>query len=290
MVRVKTYGLLAGLGALLAAPVVQAAPKVSDFMAQNGQARIEVLAQGRGPTIVLLPSLGRGQDDFDAIAPRLADAGFRVLRPQPRGIGRSTGPMTGITLHDFAGDVAAAILADNHGEPEKVILAGHAFGSFVGRMLATDRPDLTRALVLIAAGAGKTPSPPKARQAIKDSANASLPEADRLRALQYVFFAPGNDPHIWLTGWHPNVLNQQRAADDGTPMKSYFDGGGRVPILDIQPTQDVIAPVSDSEILKKELAPRVTVLTVPHSGHALIVEQPAAVSRDLVDWARKLSK
>ncbi len=77
--------------------------------------RIEVLAQGSGPLVVLLPSLGRGAADFDPIAERLADAGYRVLRPQPRGIGRSRGPMTGIDLHDYAADVAAVIEHENNG-------------------------------------------------------------------------------------------------------------------------------------------------------------------------------
>ena len=49
----------------------------------------------------LLPSLARDSDDYDEVAEGLAAAGFRVLRPKPRGIGRSTGPMTGITLHDL---------------------------------------------------------------------------------------------------------------------------------------------------------------------------------------------
>ena len=31
-------------------------------MVTRGDARLEVLAQGKGPTIVLLPSLGRGAD------------------------------------------------------------------------------------------------------------------------------------------------------------------------------------------------------------------------------------
>ena len=70
-------------------------------MVTRGDARLEVLTQGTGPPIVLLPSLGRGAADFDPIAARLADAGFRVLRPQPRGIGRSTGPWQGVTLEDL---------------------------------------------------------------------------------------------------------------------------------------------------------------------------------------------
>ena len=62
------------------------------ILVTRGEARLEVLTDGKGPPIVLLPSLGRGVADFDPIAERLAAAGFRVLRPQPRGIGQSTGP------------------------------------------------------------------------------------------------------------------------------------------------------------------------------------------------------
>jgi pimeloyl-ACP methyl ester carboxylesterase len=73
-------------------------------------------------------------------------------------------------------------------------------------------------------------------------------------------------------------------------MSAYFAGGGVAPILDIQPTQDTIVPVSDSEIIKTKLAPRVTVVIVPHAGHAMIIEQPALVTKALVDWAHKLPK
>ena len=39
---------------------------------------IEVHVMGEGPTVVLLPSLGRGAADFQALAARLARAGFQV--------------------------------------------------------------------------------------------------------------------------------------------------------------------------------------------------------------------
>ena len=58
---------------------------------------IDVIVEGQGPAIVLLPSLARDSDDYDEVAEGLAAAGFRVLRPQPRGIGRSSGPLTGLT-------------------------------------------------------------------------------------------------------------------------------------------------------------------------------------------------
>jgi hypothetical protein len=74
---------------------------------------IEVLSQGPGPVIVLLPSLGRSGEDYDSVAAILAADGFRVLRPQPRGIGRSKGPMDGLNMHDLATDVARVIENEN---------------------------------------------------------------------------------------------------------------------------------------------------------------------------------
>src|ERR1051326_7381756 len=71
--------------------------------------RIETLVDGQGPAIVLLPSLARDSEDFGEVAAGLARQGFRVLRPQPRGIGGSTGPLTNVTLHDFARDIAEVI-------------------------------------------------------------------------------------------------------------------------------------------------------------------------------------
>ena len=69
-----------------------AASAVTSTIVQRGPVSIEVLAQGAGHRVVLLPSLGRGATDFDVMAERIAAAGYRVLRPQPRGIGRSTQP------------------------------------------------------------------------------------------------------------------------------------------------------------------------------------------------------
>src|SRR3954470_12969390 len=66
--------------------------------------RIDVIAEGSGPPVVLLPGRGRDSLDFDDLAADIAKAGFRVLRPQPRGAGDSHGPLQNLTLHDFARD------------------------------------------------------------------------------------------------------------------------------------------------------------------------------------------
>jgi pimeloyl-ACP methyl ester carboxylesterase len=252
----------------------------------NRDVRIEVLAQGdgQGRVVVLLPSLGRGASDFDPIAERLASAGYRVLRPQPRGIGQSRGPLTGIDLHDYASDVAAVIAHEGNGA---AFVVGHAFGNRVARMLATDRPDLVRAVALVAANIGKAPSPPQVRQAIRNSADPLLSDAMRIEALQFAFFAPGNDPRAWLAGWHPEVLQAQRIAGDRTSREEDF-AAGRAPILYLQPDHDPLAHVEDAKAYKERFAERVSVVVIERASHAVIAEQPDAVSSALISYARGL--
>ena len=244
---------------------------------------IEVIAEGRGPVIVMLPSLGRDSEEFDPTAKRIAAAGFRVLRPQPRGYGRSTGPMEKLTLHDLAKDVAAVIERENSGP---AIIAGHAFGHFVAKMTAVDFPKLVRGVILIGA-AQKNPDP-AVQQSVAIATDPSQPETERLKHLKIVFFAPGNDARLWLTGFHANVRAAEIIARDATPQKEYY-AGGNVPLLDIQGENDPYKPPSArNELIEEFGAQRVTVVRVPHAAHAIIVEQPNAVADAVIAWSRKL--
>jgi pimeloyl-ACP methyl ester carboxylesterase len=257
---------------------------VARTIIRRGETHIEILSQGAGPLIVLLPSLGRGAEDFDPIADRLAAAGFRVLRPQPRGIGRSKGPMTGIDLHDYARDVAAAI---EHAAGGPAFVVGHAFGNRVARLLATVRPDLVRAVSLVAANVGRDPSPPNVRAAIRNSADPLLPDAERLAALRFAFFAPGNDATSWLRGWHPDVLAAERIAGDKTSRDEDY-AAGNAPVLYLQPDHDPLAHVDNAQEYRRALGDRVTVVVIPQASHAAIAEQPAFIADELINYARSL--
>jgi pimeloyl-ACP methyl ester carboxylesterase len=257
---------------------------ITRHLVRRGDVQIEVLTQGGGPLVVMLPSLGRGASDFDRIARAVAEAGYRVLRPQPRGIGDSRGPLAGIDLHDLAADVAAVIAHENAGP---AFLVGHAFGNRVSRMLATDRPELVWAVALVAANIGKAPSPSQVRAAIRNSADPTLPDEERLAALRFAFFASGNDPRAWLAGWHPEVLAAQRIAGDRTSREEDF-AGGTAPILYLQPDHDPLAHVEDARAYKERFGDRVTVGLIPHSSHAVVAEQPAAVAAALIAYADRL--
>jgi pimeloyl-ACP methyl ester carboxylesterase len=286
---VSAIALTALLGSV--APVHAADPPRT-VIVDHGNAHIVVLAQGSGPAIVILPSLGRGANDYDAVAAYLAADGFRVLRPQPRGIGGSSGPLTGLTLHDYAADVAAVIAQE---VPDgKAVVVGHAFGNFVARMLATDHPERVRAVVMAAASAGKVPAgvtekpiSPEVREAIDKSGDLSLSDAERLPYLQRAFFAPGNDPSVWLTGWYPNAMAAESAASAATPVDVWF-AAGTAPILDLQAEDDTVAPRKFAGVLKGALGDRVTVVVIPHAGHALAPEQPKAMADAIAAYAHGL--
>jgi pimeloyl-ACP methyl ester carboxylesterase len=263
---------------------------VERFIVPHDGARIEALVQGQGPLIVMLPSLGRSGEDYDQVAAKLAADGYRVLRPQPRGIGQSQGPMEHLTMHDLAADVAAVVVHEQKGP----VVVGHAFGNFVARQLAADRPDLVLGVILAAASAGKVPPGsnevpigPEIRKAIDCPSNASLPEAMRLDCLRQAFFAPGHDPSVWLGGWNEAVHHMESYAREHTPVDDYF-AAGRAPILDLQAEEDPVGPRRFSKVLHSMLGDRVTIVVIPNASHALFPEQPDAVAEAIATFAHRV--
>lgn len=249
--------------------------------------QIVVHAQGQGPLVVLLPSLGRGAADMLELAEPLCDAGYRVLRPEPRGHGGSTGPLEGKTLHDWAADIAAVIQAEGQG-PAWVV--GHAHGNWIARTLASDHPERVRGLALLAGSAGKVPAgmqavpiPPEVRAMIERCAEPGLSDEERLQALQAAFFAPGNDARPWLEGWNRQLMAVQTAAQRRTPVDEFF-AGGRAPILNLQASHDVVAPPAYANVLRDLLGDRVTNATVQGAGHALIPERLDDVVAAVLAW------
>jgi len=247
-----------------------------------GDVVIDAIVEGGGPAVVFLPSLARDSEDYDDVASGLALRGYRVLRPQPRGVGRSKGPMTGISLHDLANDVAQVITELGGG---RAVIVGHAYGNWIARMTAVDYPELVRGVVIAAAAAKQFA--PELSVAVTKASDPTLPDHERLAALRFAFFAPGNDPRVWLTGWHPQIRDSQRAAVAAVRQSDWWSGG-TAPLLDLQAEQDPFKPADKRNEMKDEFGARVTVAVIPKASHALMPEQPKAVVDALVDWMRSL--
>ena len=277
MVELVALGLLAAVSA-------RAAPRHSEIVTR-GDVSIVTFVEGKGPAIVMLPSSGRdGGDDFDAVAHRLAQAGFRVLRPQPRGMLGSTGPMQGVSLHQLADDVALVIDRLGNG---RAVIVGHAFGHFVARMAAVDHPAEVRGVVLAAAAASTWP--PEIAATPLRAGDLKAPEADRLAALRLGFFAAGHDPRRWLNGWWPDaqVMETNSREKSGVKQSDWWSAG-HAPLLELIPAEDPFKPKAYWDELKQSYGDRVQTVVIPNASHALFPEQPQAIADAIIGWMKTL--
>jgi pimeloyl-ACP methyl ester carboxylesterase len=131
--------------------------------------RMHVLEAGPAdrerPCLLLLHGFPEIAYSWRKIMPPLADAGYRVLAPDLRGYGRTTGWSADYDddQHPFAilnavRDALALISALGHREVAAVV--GHDFGAGVAAWCALVRPDIFRRLVLMSAPFAGPPALP----------------------------------------------------------------------------------------------------------------------------------
>jgi pimeloyl-ACP methyl ester carboxylesterase len=63
-----------------------------------------------------------------------------------------------------------------------------------------------------------------------------------------------------------------------------------VPLLDIQGELDPFKPRAMSNEMRDEFGERASVVVIPNASHALIPEQPMAVTEAILAWIGKLSQ
>ncbi len=103
---------------------------------------LEVLADGAGDLVALLPGFGTDVSAFARQAPVLAER-YRVLGINPRGVGLSDAPEEDLyTLAVAANDAAAVLDGPAH-------VVGASLGAAVAIELALTHPDCVRSLTLI---------------------------------------------------------------------------------------------------------------------------------------------
>lgn len=254
-----------------------------------GEASIRVLVQGHGPAVLIIPSFGRDAgSDFNYFSNALVQAGYKVLRPQPRGALGSVGPMQNVTVAELTGEIAAIIdvLASS-----RAIVLGHAYGQFIGKATAYLYPEKIPAVIAASAGALDN-IPADINNAPFVAANVSLPASTRLAALQKAFFAPGHDAHIWLQGWHPSTLAMEAAVvksagPGGTGQ--HLCGASETQILDLIPAEDVFRPKETWNQTVDTCPDRAVLEIVQDAGHALFPEQPDVVVEKVLPWLKQQS-
>jgi pimeloyl-ACP methyl ester carboxylesterase len=234
---------------------------------------------GEGPLVVCHPGYGRWGRDFESVRSVLLTAGRRVALFDPRGVGESTGPLEGLTMHDLAADLLR--VARQLAVPP-FDLVGHAFGNRVVRCAAADAPSEVGRVALIGAG-GSVPGSPEAYAALQRAMDVVLPPDQRMEALRQSLFAVGNDPTSWLDGWHATAIAVQGAALRATPEHDWADAGS-AQVLVVQGLDDVLAPPVNGRELVARLGARASLVEIDNAGHAMLPEQPHAVAKALIEF------
>lgn len=270
--------VLTGLGVILQGRPAEAA--ASERVVITGPGGDLVYHRlGQGAAAILLPSFARSAADFNCLAQALADAGYRSLAVQPRGIEGSALGTLDVSLADYATDVAAVLDAEGVATARGVI--GHAYGNRVARGFAVKHPERVRKLVLLAAGGGKPP-PPDINAAIRKAVFGFDGEA-REAAIALAVFAGEVVPAAWITGWYPlAALHQTRATT--AQAHSSWSHGGSTSMLIPQPADDTAAAPADSKKLAAQLVARATRHVIANAGHAPLPEQPEAVASHILRY------
>jgi pimeloyl-ACP methyl ester carboxylesterase len=239
----------------------------------------------RGEFVVLLPSLGRGVEDFTEeygsnLTTRLAEKGYRVVLPQPRGYGDSTGDLTpgNAAMITLVEDVRQSLDAL---EIQRAHFIGHAYGNRVARSFAVMYPSYVADVTLVAAG-GQVPLRDDQRNTLL-SIFFTEDDDERLKFIEDGFFSPGNDPSVWLYGWDRDVALMQQGANSNNDI-DFVEAGGK-PILLLQAADDFIAPPEDAgRLLADLLGEQVTYVELENAGHALLPERPDAIADEIIAY------
>lgn len=118
--------------------------------------------KGPFPAVLLLTGSGMqnrdeeiaGHKPFAVIADHLTKNGFIVLRVDDRGMGKTTGSVTG-TTRDFADDANVSVeymRSRPETDKKKIGLIGHSEGGMIAQIVASERKDINFVVMLAAPG------------------------------------------------------------------------------------------------------------------------------------------
>lgn len=245
----------------------------------------------RRGTALLVPGFTGSKEDFEAMLPLLADAGYRAVAYDQRGQWESEGPdeVSGYTMADFVGDLHGVV--DQISPEEPVHLVGHSFGGYVSRVAVTERPARFRTFTLLASGPSSVEDinfpPPQlvaqmveagGQETIWQQMSAVMAQADQQPAPERMEFLherilrtkKANIIGILTCMAEPPVKDPATLRDSGVPLLvAYGD------------TNDLWAPEVHAEFAK-QLHARTAVY--PGSGHVPNEDVPDRVCADLVTF------
>jgi pimeloyl-ACP methyl ester carboxylesterase len=256
--------------------------------------RIYYESHGHGYPLVLIRGLGSNADHWYAQVPEFSKH-FRVIVFDNRGIGRSGDPGGDFTIQDMADDTVG--LLDALSIPQAHVL-GVSMGGMIAQRLALDHPGRVKGLVLVVSHCGGSrqvrPSAEIARL-VNEMVTVGSPES-RIKALP-AFFDPDTLKTNLACAQAYAEVSMKYPADAKILSRQFkaiqaFDVHDRLPAIQsptlvVASSGDVLIPPGNSDLLAARI-PGARLVSIPGGGHQILVEQPEACNRAVLDFLKAL--
>jgi non-heme chloroperoxidase len=248
------------------------------------------------PTVVLPHCWGCSHEVWLPVARRLAEHGYRVVLYDQRGHGLSSRGTVALDLPVLGEDLAAVLEAT---DSRDAVLAGHSMGGMTIMALATHRPEVLRArarAAVLVSTAATSPTNAHARTAEMGRMVISSSVLSRLMRMPngHVFVRNvfGNEPvraHMELTrqlfsGCEGGVRGDFLVAMSAMNL---LEGIAtiEVPTTVVVGSRDRLTLPAKAEEMVAAIA-RSRLVTLPNRGHMLPLEDPDAVTDEILRAAK----
>ena len=247
---------------------------------------------GRGPPVVLVHGHSVDLRLWDLQAPALVKGGYRVIRYDVRGHGRSATPPSGYTWQNYALDLRDLLDGLTVEAPAHVV--GLSMGGGIALQFALDFPERVSSLVLVDSALPGFDYSPEFAGAIEELVAAVRAEGPRAAF-----------ERLWLT--HPLFDGVRRFPERFELLRTmvlayaaadYFDETPHAPparqtvdrLAEVQaPTLVLVGEldIPDFQIIAEVLAGNIAgarLQVIADSGHIPPLEQPQAFNQALLGW------
>jgi pimeloyl-ACP methyl ester carboxylesterase len=247
---------------------------------------------GEGPTVVLPHCWGCSHAIWIPVARRLVESGNRVVLYDQRGHGASSRGTAQLSIETLGNDLAAVLAAR---DVEDAVLAGHSMGGMTIMSLATFRPEVlaarARAIVLVATAAADLGSGPARAEWLAANLIASPAVSVALRSPaghRFVRGVFGEDPvraqmDLTRTLFADTTPHVRAGFLSSMTSMNLLEGIATIgiPTTVLVGSRDRLTASARAEQMVRAI-PGARLVTLPGRGHMLPLEDPDAVTEEIV--------
>lgn len=253
------------------------------------EAVIDVETAGEGSAILMLHGFPLSREIWDAQAAALQKTA-RVIRPDLRGMGRSSSSDGPYLMEALAGDISVVL---DSMQVEKVTLIGHSLGGYVALAFARMYAERVSGMVLVCSRlCADAPEKAREREELADRIESENSMEPALEAFLPALLAPetfSRAPEIAARVTAIIRRNDPRGAAAMLRGMAQRSGSEDIaedldmPVLVIGGDRDAMLPPGEIASMAK-LFPRGEAQRIENSGHLSMLEQPAALAEALALW------